>query len=78
MTQSRIVCIDDFAIKKGQTYGTLIVDYETSRVVDMIPSRDTDSVVQWLKSYPEIEVVSRDGSIGYAKAIRELCPRRCR
>ena len=74
MTQSRIVCIDDFAIKKGQTYGTLIVDYETSRVVDMIPSRDTDSVVQWLKSYPEIEVVSRDGSIGYAKAIREALP----
>ena len=74
MTHSRVVCIDDFAIKKGQTYGTLIVDYETSKVVDMIPSRDTEIVAQWLKSYPEIEVVSRDGSIGYAKAIREALP----
>ncbi|MGV8104519.1 MAG: transposase [Mesotoga sp.] len=74
MTHSRVVCIDDFAIKKGQTYGTLIVDYETSKVVDMIPSRDTEIVAQWLKSYPEIEVVSRDGSIRYAKAIREALP----
>ena len=40
----------------------------------MIPSRDTETVAQWLKSYPEIEVVSRDGSIGYAKAIREALP----
>jgi len=47
MTQSRIVCIDDFAIKKGQTYGTLIVDYETSKVVDMIQKNrkiGTDSI----------------------------------
>lgn len=50
------------------------MDYETSKVVDMIPSRDTEIVAQWLKSYPEIEVVSRDGSIRYAKAIREALP----
>ncbi|TYC01387.1 MAG: ISL3 family transposase [Kosmotoga sp.] len=69
--QVRNICIDDFATKKGQTYGTLMVDYETSKVVDMIPSRDTESVTEWLKGYPEIEVVSRDGSIVYSKAIAE-------
>ncbi|MGC9383903.1 MAG: ISL3 family transposase, partial [Kosmotogaceae bacterium] len=72
--QVRNICIDDFATKKGRTYGTLMVDYETSKVVDMIPSRDKESVTKWLKGYPEIEVVSRDGSIGYSKAIAEALP----
>lgn len=51
-----------------------MVDYETSKVVDMIPSRDTESVTKWLKGYPEIEVVTRDGSIVYSKAIAEALP----
>jgi transposase len=51
-----------------------MVDYETSKVVDMIPSRDTGEVTEWLRGYPEIEVVSRDGSIGYAKAVAEALP----
>ncbi len=46
-------------ILQGATYGT-VMDYETSKVVDMIPSRDTGEVTEWLRGYPEIEVVSRD------------------
>ncbi|TYB95823.1 MAG: transposase [Kosmotoga sp.] len=70
----RVVCIDDFATRKGQTYGTLMVDYETSKVVDMIPSRDTESITRWLREFPEIKLVSRDGSIGYAKAVAKALP----
>jgi transposase len=40
----------------------------------MIPSKDMESVTEWLKGYPEIEIVSRDGSIGYSKAIAEALP----
>lgn len=46
-----------------------MVDIETHRVIDLIPSRDCDEVVKWLKSYPNLQVVSRDGSITYKKAI---------
>ena len=46
-----------------------MIDIETHRVIDLIPSRDCEDVVKWLKSYPNLQVVSRDGSITYKNAI---------
>lgn len=46
-----------------------MIDIETHRIIDLILSRDCDEVVKWLKSYPNIQIVSRDGSITYKKAI---------
>lgn len=46
-----------------------MIDIETHQVTDLIPSRDCEDVVKWLKSYPNLQVVSRDGSITYKKAI---------
>lgn len=46
-----------------------MIDIETHRVIDLIPSRNCEDVVPWLKSYPNLQVVSRDGSITYKKAI---------
>jgi len=68
------ICIDDFAFRKGQRYGTIMIDIETGDVVDIIESRETADVAEWLRSYPNIEVVSRDGSVMYAKAIGEAHP----
>jgi len=51
-----------------------MVDRDTSQVVDIVAFRDTKEVTEWLKGYPDIEVVSRDGSISYAKAIEEAFP----
>ena len=45
------VCVDDFALKKRYTYGTVMVDWETHRIIDLIPSRDTKEVGEWLKTY---------------------------
>ena len=67
----RKVCIDDFALKRGQRYGTIMIDLETHIVVDILDSRDCEKVSDWLKGYPNIEIISRDGSIGYRKAIDE-------
>lgn len=47
-----------------------MVDIHTHRIVDLIPSRETDDVTEWLKSYPNIEVISRDGSASYHTAIK--------
>src|SRR5665648_312241 len=46
-----------------------MIDIETHRVIDLIPTRDCEEVAKWLKSYPNLQVVSRDGSITYKKAI---------
>lgn len=69
------VCIDDFALKKREKYGTVMIDINTHTIVDMLESRDQSEVVEWLKSYPNIKIVSRDGSITYHNSIAEAHPR---
>lgn len=68
------ICIDDFALKKRQRYGTVMVDMDTHKVVDMIESREFDDVVRWLAEYPNLRIVSRDGSVTYAAAITAAHP----
>jgi len=69
-----MVCVDDFALKKRERYGTVMVNIETGKVVDILESRDYDDVEKWFKSFPNIQVFSRDGSITYAKAMRDSHP----
>ena len=52
-----------------------MIDIETSRVVDIVETRETADVAEWLKSYPNIKVVARDGAITYTKAIEESHPK---
>jgi transposase len=65
------VGIDDWAWRKGQCYGTIVVDLERSDVIDLLPDREADTVAGWLKEHPGIEVVSRDRSATYAEAATE-------
>jgi predicted transcriptional regulator len=51
-----------------------MVDIDTHRIIDMIPSRETDDVARWLNEFPNIVLVSRDGSLSYAAAIRLAHP----
>jgi transposase len=67
----RVVGIDDWAWRKGQRYGTIIVDLELSDVIDLLPDRDAETVAAWLKAHPGVEVVSRDRSPTYAQAATE-------
>nr|WP_275051673.1 ISL3 family transposase [Clostridium manihotivorum] len=69
------VCIDDFAMKKRSTYGTVMIDIETKHIVDILDSRELDNVVEWLKTYPNLEVISRDGAQTYATAIKKAHPK---
>jgi transposase len=67
----RLVGIDDWAWRKGQRYGTIVVDLETSEVIDLLPDRDAATVKAWLEAHPGIELVSRDRSASYAQAATE-------
>jgi len=62
------VGIDDWAYCKGIRYGTLVVDLESNRPVDLLPDRTTDTVATWLKNHPGITIISRDRSSEYRAA----------
>ena len=65
------VCIDDFAFKKRHTYGTIMIDIDTHRIIDLLPSREIRDVAEWLSSFPNLEIVSRDGSVSYNSAVKQ-------
>ena len=70
----RIVGVDEWAWRKGTTFGTVIVDLERRQVVELLADRSAATTADWLKRHPEIEVVSRDRAGLYADAAREGAP----
>jgi transposase len=67
----RSVGVDDWAWRKGQNYGTILVDLDKHRVVDLLPDRTTEGVTRWLEAHPSIEIVSRDRCGIYAQAAQQ-------
>lgn len=70
----RILGVDDWAFRKGQHYGTILVDLETRQPVDLLPERSAKGLATWLKEHPEVEVISRDRSGEYKKGATEGAP----
>jgi transposase len=70
----RCVGIDDWAIRKGQRYGTLLVDLERGRVLDLLPGRDGETLKAWLREHPGVEVITRDRWVAFAQAVAEAAP----
>ena len=66
--------IDDWALRKGANYGTIIVDLERRQVVDLLADRSAATTASWFKDHPEVEVVSRDRAGLYADAARQGAP----
>lgn len=63
------ICIDDFAFRKGLTYGSLIVDADTGKPLELLNSRDTVPVAEGLKRYTNVATVTRDRAASYYNAI---------
>ena len=58
--------IDDFALRRGRKYGTILVDMRSHRVIDVLPDRSAETAAAWIAAHPEIELVSRDRGGDYA------------
>jgi transposase len=59
--------VDDWARRKGQTYGTILVDLEEHRVVDLLPDRMAQTLATWLQEHDTVSVIARDRSTEYAR-----------
>lgn len=68
------ICVDDFAFRKRYSYGTVMVDLETHRIIDIFDSRETKQVEEWLRTFPNLQVISRDGAQTYASASSNAHP----
>ena len=66
--------IDDFALRKGRVYATILIDAETGRRVDVLEGRTADVVEARLRTHPGVEIVTRDGSGAYGEAVRSALP----
>lgn len=67
--------IDDFSFRRGYRFGTILVDLESHRVVDLLPDRQAETAARWMYQQPDLAVVSRDREENMPPPCEQALPR---
>ncbi len=70
----RVLGVDDWAKRKRQTYGTILVDLEKRCPIDLLPDREPESLATWLRDHPGVGIITRDRSNDYAQGSAQGAP----